>query len=118
MTTNMPKNNSSLLTRRLKNKGSINEVKNAPVLIIIKATETFDDLIAKKKVTQCNAMVIPPRINFINNLFDILNDFLLININSIKKTVAMSIRYQTRGIASILINAPKTAVNPQMMIIK
>lgn len=50
--TSNPKTISSSFILLLKNTGSINDVKKAPVLIVTKATETFDTLIALKKKIQ------------------------------------------------------------------
>ena len=50
--TNRPNKISIALIFLLKNIGSIKEAKKAPVLIVTKATETFDTFIALKKVTQ------------------------------------------------------------------
>ena len=45
-------------------------------------------------------------------------DFFLATKNNPIKPLAMSIRYQTKSSAGIVINAPKMAVNPQINTIK
>ena len=56
-------NISIILIFLLKKKGSIKEVKNAPVLMVTSATETLEILIALKNVIQCSAMRIPETTN-------------------------------------------------------
>ena len=77
ITTNKPKRISTGFILLLKKRGSIKEVKKAPVLIITNATETLETLIALKKVIQCNAMMIPDKKNLIKDLLSSLNDFFL-----------------------------------------
>ena len=117
-TTINPKNISSGFILLLKKKGSINEVNNAPVLIITNAIETLETLIALKKKIQCSAIIIPERKNFNNVFLSNRNDFFLMTKYKAIKIDANSILYQTKGIASIEINAPKMAVNPQMNTIR
>ena len=113
-----PKKISINLILLLKKNGSINDVKNAPVLIVTNATETLDTLIALKKVIQCNAIMIPESKNFSIAFLSILNFFfrmikyIAINIE------ANNILYHTNGIASIEMSFPKIAVNPQMKTMK
>jgi len=104
--------------RRLKKKGSMNDVKNAPVLIVTKATETLDTLMALKKVIQCNAIIIPERKNFVNAILSMLNFLLVATKYNAINTEANNIRYQTNGMASMEMSFPKIAVKPQMKTIK
>ena len=96
------------------NKGSKSEVKKAPVDKHAKVTDTFDTLIALKNVSQCSAMMRPAN-KKPNNIFGGTRNENLFNptYNRIK-TVAIDMRYQTSGKASSVINAPSTAVKPQM----
>ena len=94
--------------------GSKNEVNKAPVLKVTNATETLDTLIAIKKVTQCSDIINPPNINLSAVLGSIFSDFFLNKKYSKIKTEANNMRYQTNGMASMLIKAPKIAVKPQM----
>jgi hypothetical protein len=98
----------------LKNKGSIKEVKNAPVLIVTKAIETLDTFIALKKNTQCNAIIIPVHKNFKTPFLSTLNDFFFIRKYITIKSTASPILKNTRGIASKVISAPRIAVKPQI----
>ncbi len=102
----------------LKKNGSINEAKKAPVLMVTRATETFDTFIALKKVIQCTAIIIPETANFSKAFVSILNDIFRIKKYTAIKPTANNIRYQTSGTASIDINAPKIAVNPHIKTIK
>ena len=95
-----------------------NEVKKAPVDIIANVTETFDTLMAPKKVSQCTAMINPAIKKPNNTFFGNLIFFLAMAIYKRTKTLANPMRYQTKGIASSEINAPITAVNPQIKTIK
>ncbi len=62
----------------LKKNGSIKEAKKAPVLIVTNATDTFETLIALKKVIQCTA-IMSPEIKKESAAFEvILKDFFLI----------------------------------------
>jgi hypothetical protein len=82
--------------------------------MVANATETFDTLMALKKVIQCSAMVIPA-ITRINNVFkETFNENLFIPMYIRMQIVAKNIRCHTSGMASILINLPKTAVKPQI----
>jgi hypothetical protein len=63
-------------------------------------------------------MIIPVSINFHIDLLSMENDFFLIKKYTAIKTTASNILYQTKGIASIEISAPKIAVNPQIKTIK
>lgn len=62
--TSAPKKISMTLIFLLKKKGSMKEVKNAPVLMVTRATEILEILIALKKVIQCRAMRTPEKMNF------------------------------------------------------
>ena len=70
-----PKTISNLLILLLKKRGSINDTKKAPVLIVTRATETLDTLMALKKKIQCNAITTPVRKNFPIPTPSTLNDF-------------------------------------------
>lgn len=98
--------------------GSINDVKKAPVLMVTKATETLETLIALKKKIQCNAIMIPVKIN-LNKAFVSIDTFLffMIKYPNIKMD-ANAILNQTNGMASIEIKAPKIAVKPHIKTIK
>ena len=61
----------------LKKKGSINDVKKAPVLIVTRATETLETLIALKKVIQWSAIKIPDKKNFNKDFLSNVNDCFL-----------------------------------------
>ena len=93
-------------------------VKNAPVLIVTKATETFETLIALKKVIQCRAIKIPVIANFKSPFLSMVKDFLLTKKYKAIKTEASNILNQTKGIASMVMRAPKIAVKPQIKTIK
>ena len=75
--TNNPRIISNDLIRLLKKIGSINEVKNAPVLIVTKATETLETLMALKKKIQCVAIIIPVNKNLTSALLSTKKDFFL-----------------------------------------
>src|SRR5690554_2429085 len=98
--------------------GSSNEVKKAPVEITAKVTDTFEALIAAKKVIQCKAMIIPAK-EKPKRVMVLKRSFVF---RSFKKTkispAAMIILYHTSGMASMEISAPKTAVNPHIKTIK
>lgn len=96
----------------------MNEVKNAPVLIVTKATETLDTLIALKNVIQCNAIKSPVKINLMIPGLSIRKLFLKSKKYRAMNIEAKNIRYQTKGIASIEMSLPNMAVNPQMNTIK
>ena len=51
-------------------------------------------------------------------VLETLKERLPIHSTSPKPIVAMVMRYQTNGIAEMLINAPRMAVNPKMITIK
>ena len=70
-----PKTISNLLILLLKKRGSINDTKKAPVLIVTRATEILDTLMALKKKIQCNAITTPVRKNFPIPIRSALNDF-------------------------------------------
>ena len=92
--------------------GSINEAKKAPVENMAKAIEILAAFMEAKKVIQCKAIMMPANENR-NNIFgdtDKLMSLIFIKINI--NIPAMTIRYQTSGMASIEINSPKIAVNP------
>ena len=98
--------------------GSSKEVKKAPVDIIERVTETLETLIAPKKVSQCTAIMKPAKQNPAMTFLGKRNDFLVSTRKTNTMAVANNILYQTKGIASNVINAPNTAVNPQMKTIK
>ena len=75
--TNKPRIISNDLILLLKKIGSINEVKNAPVLIVTKATETLETLMALKKKIQCVAIIIPVNKNLTSALLSTKKDFFL-----------------------------------------
>ena len=77
-TTIAPKRISISRIRLLKKKGSIKEVKNAPVLMVTNATDTLDTLIALKNMIQCRAMIIPEIKNLIKPFLSRANFFLRI----------------------------------------
>ena len=52
----------------------MNEVKKAPVLITTEAIETFETLIAKKKVIQCSEIKILDEKNFNKEILSNAND--------------------------------------------
>jgi hypothetical protein len=93
-------------------------VKKAPVDIVAKVTDTFETLMALKKVNQCNARAIPATTMNNKALFGILSENFLNDINRNIKNVAINILYQTNGKASIVISLPSMAVNPQIKTIK
>ena len=116
--TNEPNKISINRMRLLKKKGSINEAKNAPVLMVTKATETLDTLMALKKVIQCKAMIIPESKNLIKAILSTLNPLRVAKKNRAMITDANDMRYHTVGTTSIEISFPKIAVNPQIKTIK
>ncbi len=73
-----PNNNSKKINLLLKNRGSISDVNNAPVLIATKAIETLATFMAEKNATQCKAIIVPLIKNFNNPLGVVLRDFFLI----------------------------------------
>ena len=89
-------------------------MKKAPVDKQAKVTDTFETLIALKKVSQCKAMIIPNVIKRKRIFGETLKStfFQIINIKT--KPTAISMRYQTKGNASSEINAPKMAVKPHI----
>ena len=92
--------------------GSIKDAKKAPVENIAKAIEILATLMEAKNVIQCSAIIIPPRENLIK-VFGETDKFIpFIFIKTNIKTPAITIRYQTSGMASSAINSPKIAVNP------
>ena len=110
--TNNPKSNSYPTILRLYTIGSIIAAKNAPVDIMARATETVDTFIAKKKVTQCKATIMPAKVNH--------NKVLVFtrSVNFEKRMYtrmnrdANPIRYQTNGKESREISFPRIAVKP------
>ena len=116
--TPIPKATSTNLTRLLKNIGSINVTKKAPVLIVTKATDTLETLMALKKKIQCSAITIPEKKNRNSPLASTAKDFFRIRKYTAVKIDAKNILYQTKGIASIEISAPKIAVKPQINIMR
>lgn len=69
-----PKKTSRNLILLLKKIGSINAVKKAPVLMVTRAIDTFETLIAIKNATQCSAIKKPPIEKF-NKLFELTFKF-------------------------------------------
>src|SRR5690606_25427267 len=94
------------------------EVKRAPVESNARVVETFETLIAPKKLSQCKAITIPAIMSIKIFPRAILRERFLNQSHNNINPVASSILYQTRGIASKEINAPNTAVNPQINTIK
>ena len=90
--------------------GSSKEVKNAPVDMTAKVTETLEALIAPKKVSQCTAMIKPAIKKPVSTFLENRRLFFLNKINNPTNPVANNILYQTNGIASSEISAPSTAV--------
>ncbi len=86
--------------------------------MVTRATETLETLIALKKKIQCNAIMIPVKIN-LNKAFASIDTFLffMIKYPNIKMD-ANDILNQTNGMASIEIKAPKIAVKPHIKTIK
>lgn len=80
--------------------------------------ETVDTFIAWKKKIQCNAINNPTNVNLDKTFGETLNDFFLILIKQARKTAAKNILYQTKKSDSIVINAPKIAVKPQIKTIE
>ena len=117
-TTSKPRIISTALILLLKKIGSMSDVKNAPVLIATRATETFETLMALKNVIQWSAIKIPDSKNLNNDFLSSSNDFFLIKKQAAIKKEANSILNQTNGMASIDINFPKMAVKPQIKTIK
>ena len=98
----------------LKKMGSINDVKKAAVLMVTRATETLDTFMALKKKIQCKAMIIPVNKNLVNPFLSTLKDFFFTKkYMAIKATANINLK-KTNGIASMVINAPKMAVKPQI----
>ena len=92
--------------------GSIKDAKNAPVENIAKAIEILETLMDAKKVIQCKAIIIPAKENW-NKVFGDTDKFMPFNfIKTNIKRPAITILYQTSGMASSEINSPKIAVNP------
>jgi hypothetical protein len=112
--TRTPKKTSYKITFLPCNRGSNNEVKNAPVERQAKVTEILETLIALKKVSQCNVIINPAKINPTKIFNGTLNGILFIQIKNKMKTEAIDILYQTNGTAAREIRAPSTAVKPQI----
>jgi hypothetical protein len=90
------------------------EAKKAPVESVPSVIETFDTLMALKKVIQCMAIT-NPESNKINKVFLGIRRFIFLkSINSQTKSTANPIRNQTNGKASKLMSAPSMAVNPHI----
>ena len=108
----IPNTISYQISWRLNIKGSINDVKKAPLENMAKAIETLDWSIDSKKVTQCRAIIMPPKQNFNRAIKDtfkwVPRNFKYKNI----KTKAINILNHTNVIDSKEINFPKIAVNP------
>src|SRR5690606_36834183 len=98
--------------------GSKIDAKKAPVESTASVTDTFDAIIAPKKVSQCKAIITPPNAKP-ERVFKEKLSFSFLNFKKAKIiSVASNILYHTSGIASKEIKAPNTAVNPQINIIK
>jgi len=80
--------------------------------------ETLETFIAEKNANQCNAIRNPTKQNFNKALIGILILSLLKDIKMRTKKDPNNILYQTKGMASIEIRAPNTAVKPQINTIK
>ena len=97
---------------RLKNIGSRNAEKSAPVERVLSATATFETFMAPKKAIQCNPMITPIPKSIAKSFelsFKLI--FLIFKIKN-KTTAATKTLYQTRGTASTSMSLPKTPVNP------
>lgn len=92
--------------------GSINDAKKAPVENMARAMEILASSMAPKKVIQCNAMMIPAIEKRRIALGVTCNLTLAILIYANIKIEAITIRYQTKGTAFMVINSPKIAVKP------
>lgn len=104
---------SEILILRLKKRGSRKAENNAPVESVLKATATFETLIAPKNAIQCIPITTPIPKSIIKSLeltFKLI--FLILSMKN-KTIEATSTRNQTNGIASVLMSLPKTPVNPQ-----
>src|SRR5690606_34750853 len=94
--------------------GSKREAKKAPVDSTANVTDTFEALMAPKKVSQCKAIIIPARA-YPDKVFSENLSFSRFNFRKAKIiAVASNIRYQTSGMASKVINLPKMAVKPHI----
>ncbi len=109
-----PKNISYYIIFLRHQKGSISAVIKVTVDMVANATDTLETLMAAKNVTQSNAITTPATIKVSSILPDIFKENLLIAIKTKISTAAISMRYQTNGSASRVINFPKTAVNPHI----
>ena len=98
--------------------GSKKEAKKAPVDKQARVTDTFETLIALKKVSQWSAITNPKNKKTMIVLRGIVISVFLYNIKSTINPTAISILNHTSGNASSEINSPKIAVNPQMKTIK
>ena len=92
--------------------GSISDAKKAPVENIASVIEIFETFIAAKNVIQCKAMTIPAVTNFKTVTTGTLREIFLILMKSNIKNPAISIRYQTSGMALRLIASPNMDVKP------
>jgi hypothetical protein len=92
--------------------GSIKDVKKAPVENMARVIEILETLIAAKNVIQCKAMTMPAKKNFRMVLKETISEIFLILIKPNINRLAISMRYQTRGMASNEISSPRIAVNP------
>lgn len=95
-------------------RGSRIAVKKAVLAITAKATETFETFIAAKKAIQCKAIMHPTP-----SMCDILleNEIEVLEVISTmanKKGTAITILYQTKGMAFSEISFPHIPVNPKM----
>ena len=114
----IPKRTSYKIIFLPKKIGSKKDVKNAPEAITDNVTETLETLMAPKKVNQCNAIQSPAKKNPRSTF---LGKRILFRRNKTKnmmRMLAIPMRYQTNGIASKDIRAPKTAVNPHIKTMK
>lgn len=104
---------SDTLIFRLKKIGSKKAENKAPVESVLKATATFETLIAPKKAIQCRPIITPMPSNIHKSFHSILK-LIFLNFKMMNKTTeATNTRNQTKGMASMVINLPKTPVNPQ-----
>lgn len=96
----MAKTISERLIFRLKKKGSKNAEKSAPVESVLRATATFETLIAPKNAIQCNPMTTPIPSNMAKS-FGLIFNGIFLNFRMTNKTaMANKTRYQTKGTAS------------------
>lgn len=104
---------SETLIFRLKKIGSKNAENNAPVDKVLNATATFETFMAPKNAIQCRPMTTPIPKSIIKSLELTFRLIFLIFRMVNKTTEATKTRNHTNGMASTVINLPKTPVNPQ-----